>query len=129
MSRTDKTDPFWIRATWWEPHHFRCARAPWLRSDRTCDLPAEPIVTSWYGSWYRARYLKNCVWLPSSAELYADGMASGPSWFSTLLFTRPERRRVRDQITLARQQHRATGEVDVIVETDQHRHRGNYDWR
>jgi hypothetical protein len=58
----------------------------------------------------------------------AGGGWSAPPWFNRAEFTCPERRRVRDQLIRARQEYRATGEVDVEVEAAQHRHQGNWDW-
>lgn len=126
MSRTDNTDPHWVRAIWWEPDHSRCDKAPYFRTDRPCDLPPEPVVDFEHGRRFRVR--GRCVWVPTWDSMTAGGGWSAPPWFSRVEFTAPERRRVRDQLVRARQEYRATGDVDVVVETAQHRHRANWDW-
>ncbi len=127
MSRTDNTDPYWTRAVWWQPEHWQCQHAMFPRG-RTCDLPDEPQVIADYRSRARARLLRRCIWIPSWHDRIAYGMGTAPSWYNTIYFTGPERRRVRDQLTRARQEHRATGQVDVETETAQHRHQGNWAW-
>lgn len=120
LSRTDSTDPHWVRATWWEPRHWRCVRAPWLATDRPCDLPAEPVVSA-----NRPRFINrgSCIWIPSWDNCLGNGV---PHWFNRVYFTRPERARVRDQLCRARAEYRGTGEVDVICEAAQHRHQGRW---
>lgn len=126
MSRTDKTDPYWVRAIWWKPYHYRCQHTCFPR--RHCDLPAEPIVAPEYGSPRAVLIHRRCIWVPSWHDRIAYGMGTAPSWFNTVYFTRPERARVRDRLTRARQEYRATGDVDTEVDVAQHRHRGNRDW-
>jgi hypothetical protein len=126
MSHTDNTDPHWVRALWWEPDHFFCDKSRWYRGERPCDLPAEPIVNAQHGTRWRRR--GRCGWIPTWDGLTAGGGWGAPPWFNRVIFTAPERRRVRDDLTLARQQYRATGEVDVDVPVIQHRHQGNWDW-
>jgi hypothetical protein len=119
MSHTDKTDPYWVHAEWWEPCHYRCPHTASPRYE--CDLPDEPIRDPVYSVRFR---VNACHWTP-----VWDRRAYGsyvPQWFNRVYFTRPERRRVRDQLTLARAEHRATGEVDVIPEARQHRHQGRW---
>jgi hypothetical protein len=126
VSRTDNTDPHWVRAHWWEPKHWRCDRAPWFPYDYPCDLPDEPVITSDAGAAWRIR--GHCTWVPTWDGMVAGGGWSAPPWFARTFFTCPERRRVRDELTLARQEYRATGEVDVDVVTAQHRHRADWAW-
>jgi hypothetical protein len=126
LSRTDNTDPLWVRAIWWEPHHWRCDKAPIFATDHPCDLPPEPIRNADSGRPWRHR--GRCVWEPTYDGINTGGGWSAPPWFCRVEFTCPERRRVRDQLVRARQEYRATGEVDVIIETAQHRHRADWDW-
>lgn len=128
MSRTDNTDPHWVRAIWWEPNHFRCDRALHFPTSTPCDLPGEPIAAPEYGSRGRASNHRRCTWVPTWDGMVTGGGWSAPPWFCRTEFTCPERRRVRDQLVRARQEYRATGEVDVVVETAQHRHRADWDW-
>lgn len=125
MSRTDNTDPHWVRAAWWEPCHWSCQHAAFSRG-RECDLPPEPVVDRNHSKRFLIR--GHCIWIPSWDGLTTGGGYSAPSWFCRAEFTAPERRRIRDQLVRARQEHRATGEVDVVVEAAQHRHRANWDW-
>lgn len=127
MSRTDKTDPYWVRAVWWKPEHWQCQYAM-FPCGRRCDLPAEPVIAKEFGSRWRARYSRSCTWVPSYCDRIAYGMGTAPSWFNTIYFTRPERARVRDQLTRVWQEYRATGGVDTEVEVAQHHHRGNWAW-
>lgn len=128
MSRTDNTDPHWVRAIWWEPDHYRCDRAAHFPTDYPCDLPDEPIVRPEYSTRWRAAHLQTCTWVPTWDGMVTGGGWSSPPWFNRMEFTCPERRRVRDQLIAARQEYRGTGEVDTVVEAAQHRHRGAWDW-
>jgi hypothetical protein len=127
LSRTDNTDPHWVRAQWWKPTHWRCDRAEIFRGDRPCDLPPEPVVSRNHSLRHQMR--GHCTWVPTWEGMTAGGGWSAPPWFCRTEFTAPERCRVRDQLVRARQEYHATGEVNVIVETAQHRHRANWDWR
>jgi len=126
MSRTDNTDPHWVRAIWWEPDHYRCQHS-WIRR-RDCDLPPAPIVAAEYRSRRMTGLHKRCIWVPSWDGMTTGGGWSSPPWFNRIEFTAPERRRVRDQLTRARQEYRAAGDTDVVVETAQHRHQGAWAW-
>jgi hypothetical protein len=128
MSRTDNTDPHWVRAIWWEPIHYRCDKAASFGTDYPCDLPPEPIVASQYGTRWRAHAHRQCAWFPTWDGARWGGGWSAPPWFCRANYTAPERSRVRDQMVRARQEYRADGEVDVIVDTAQHRHRACWDW-
>lgn len=121
MSRTDSTDPHYVRAQWWEPNHWRCQYTSY--PSRVCDLPAEPVV-SYRGpvSW-RSGMVLSCGWGPAWEGVWGRGV---PHWFNRAYYTCSERRRVRDQLIRARAEHRGTGEVDVICETAQHRHAGRW---
>jgi hypothetical protein len=129
MSRTDNTTPHWVRAIWWEPEHWRCQHAM-FPDGRACDLPAEPIVAKEFSTRWRAFATTGggCAWIPTWDEMAGGGGWSAPPWFNRIEFTCPERRRVRDQLIRARQEYRATGETDLVVETAQHRHRGDWAW-
>lgn len=127
MSRTDKTDPYWVRATWWKPYHYGCQHVMFSRG-RLCDLPPEPIVAAEYRLPRMVMVHRSCIWVPSYCDQIAHGMGTAPSWFNTIYFTRPERARVRDQLNRARQEYRATRDIDTEIEVAQHRHRGNWDW-
>lgn len=126
MSRTDNTDPYWVRAEWWEPSHNRCQYS-WIRR-RQCDLPDEPVVGAEYGA--RWRYRNHCHWVPalgvSARRMDRCGFGGAPRWFNLIYFTRPGRARVRDQLNRARAEYRAGGDVDVVADTAQHRHRGRW---
>lgn len=120
MSRTDKTDPHWVLAEWWKPRHSGCQHADYGRGRRACDLPAEPLRQH-----PRRTLGTTCYWWPGARDWAGRG---APTWFVRLEFTGPERRRVRDELIRARQEYRATGEVDVIPSTTQHRHMARWDW-
>lgn len=129
MSRTDKDQPWWVAAQWWEPQHYRCPNARrWreVRGDRACDLPAEPVVGR--EAWCRRL---RCRWVPIWPAR-RDGrvlvQSAPPRWFVNHIDTAPTRRRVRDDCRRAVQEYRATGEVDVIPPTDQHRHCATWLW-
>lgn len=131
MSRTDNTDPFWVRAIWWKPDHSGCQYAMFYRG-RSCDLPAEPIVAKEYGTHWRARSQGGCNWGPSG-EGIAGGMRSVPSRFrrsrfNRIYYTGPQRSRIRNQLARARQEHRGSGQIETEIDTSQHRHQGKWDW-
>lgn len=132
MSRSDNTMPEWVRAEWWVPRHWRCQdwiSTAWQKSSprRACDLPEEPPrrVCRPYGFGYPGpgKGFGGCFWEPLPTPAQRPGYAT-PAWFNRLYFTRPARARVREQLTRARAEYRGDGVVDVVTETDQHRHRG-----
>jgi hypothetical protein len=117
MSRTDKTDPYWLTATHWEPWHHYCQH-DWLRrGERDCDLPADPGPPRHPERPHLFRR-RRCTWQPE----YVWTLRHPRARDVRIYYTGPARRRARDELTLARAQHRATGEVDVIANVDQHRH-------
>lgn len=116
MSRTDKDMPRWVTAEWYEPRHYRCRHSRWPVGRRVCDLPAEPVVNR--GA------KRRCHWAP----VWEWRFGPPPRWFVTLNYIGPTRCRVRDDCRKARAEHRATGEVDVIPPTTQHRHQAYWDW-
>jgi hypothetical protein len=125
LSHTDNTDPYWVRAQWWEPCHWRCQHS-WVWRRAECDLPDEPIVSADFGA--RWRNHGHCSWVPADYGTRRDrfGRGGAPNWFNNIYFTRPERARVRDQLNRARAEYRAGGEVDVVPDTVQTRHRGRW---
>lgn len=138
MSRTDKDRPYWLRSIWWEPDHYRCQYSWYARWRGTCgieydcDLPdrpvfERPIVSRWRN---RDRTLTGprCVWVPCHDYYYGYQPGGVPTWYVRLEYTGPARRRVRDELTRARQEYRATGEIDTIVSTTQHRHMARWTW-
>jgi hypothetical protein len=62
MSHTDKDDPWWVRAKWWEPRHY-CQEygIGYRRGSYHCDLPQEPIVSINCKPW---RSRTRCAWYP-----------------------------------------------------------------
>lgn len=73
MSKTDKTDPDWVRCQWEPWHHPRCVE----RSDRKityldCDLPPEPERGHpIYISWRVTQKLRRCKWAPITPNYYS----------------------------------------------------------
>jgi hypothetical protein len=124
LSRTDNTDPHWVRAIWWEPEHWRCPRSFFYRG-RPCDLPAEPIVSHRYSRWHSG----SCSWVPTWDGLTAGGGHSAPPWYCRSQYTVPGRQRVRLQLAEARALHRAGDDLDEVdPDTFRHRHAAAYDW-
>jgi hypothetical protein len=131
MSRTDKDRPAWLRSTWWEPDHYRCQHS-WLargsgRTTRDCDLPERPVLERPVRATWRTTS-RTCSWVPCHDYYYGYQPGGVPTWYVRLEFTGPDRRRVRDELTRARQEHRATGEVDAVPSTTQHRHMARWSW-
>lgn len=124
MSRTDKDLPYWMLSTFWEPYHFRCQYALFAGGRRICDLPEQPIRVRPAGHSWRSRP-GGCHWVPGIPARRTYGP---PRWYVRLEFTGPRRRRVRDQLTRARQEYHATGEVDVAADVTQHRHIARWHW-
>jgi hypothetical protein len=138
MSRTDKDAPLWTRATRWVPEHYGCEFdiGPWYwrkrPHTRDCDLPATPIRAKAsykgfpYAVWERQ---PRCVWLPDIHQIYKDRLHYGPpppKWFVDHIGHNMERRRSRDECIQAQKEHRATGDVDVVPTTLQHRHQASW---
>lgn len=139
MSRTDKDMPLWVRARRWVPEHYACEHAEWRRGRRACDLPATPDRTKHNAqlrsrAWYRfpgywAKATPNCFWSPDLRSIYPDRLSPGaapPKWFVDHIGHNMERRRKRDECIQARKEHRATGDVDVVPTTLQHRHQASW---
>lgn len=125
MSRTDKDVPWWVAADWWEPVHVRCEYAAprrWQKSwggrRRECDLPPEPVVTPYK----LPRRIANCTWEPVWPPSRRNWMASAPKPFINHVWNGPTRRAARDDAIQAIKEYRATGDVEIVMETDQHRH-------
>lgn len=84
MSRTDKTNPPWLKAEWWEPcHRIRCVNEPhhaWNyipRSERVeCDLPPEPSRHGYRTNWPR-RHNRPCTWEPMLPSFYTNSSKFG----------------------------------------------------
>lgn len=127
MSRTDNTDPLWVRAEWWEPRHFLCPRTCVSRWYRDCDLPDEPVRQHPQLVTHRAGD-PHCRWLPCWTESWSWAKRGAPFWSWQPIYTGPERRRVRDQCRKAMQEYRGSGEVDIIPSTTQHRHVAAWDY-
>ncbi len=131
MSKTLKDRPWWVKATWWEPVHDGCQfdvpRSrwfPWRGPRRVCDLPAVPVVRRPT----RTRQFKHvpmCFWWPVS-EVHPFRHA--PKWFIDHVGHDVERTAVRDRGRRAIAEYRATGDVDVELPVDQHRHQGRWLW-
>lgn len=139
MSRTDKDRPYYTDAEWWEPYHYQCGKSyrSYFGTVRTtparrqCDLPPEPIIAQ-----YQARRRHNgrgCSWDPA----YPPGVdehgrdrvhVSVPKWFVDHIWNNPSRVRARDECRQAAKEYRASGEVDVVPTTDQHRHCAGWAW-
>lgn len=134
MSRTNKDEPLFVRATWWEPDHWACPyavpRNPFMRYRRYCDLPAEPDPSGYdrTGRW-RTRSTWRCRWEPAvTDERDHWPPRSVPKWYVDHVTHNPNRRRERDYGRRAIAEHRATGEVDADLPGFQHHHSGAWYW-
>lgn len=130
MSRTDKDTPWWVIADEWSPVHYRCDQAihsRWITRDdyynRICDLPPEPRIKDYHSDRRPRRTTKGCRWAPEwPKQRRSFGSWSVPKWFVNHVWNGPQRREARDDALLATKQYRATGDVDVVIPTEQHRH-------
>ena len=123
MSRTDKDEPWWVRAQWWEPAHYRCPHAT-RAGRRECDLPPAPNLRQ-----YHRRKLVSVgrrSWEPSDDLVYFLLRPPPPKSFRDDVWTRPQRRAVRDACRAAAKEYRGDREVDTEPPTDQHRHNAQY---
>jgi hypothetical protein len=116
MSRTDKDAPDYARATWFEPWHFSCDGDDNLpawrrRTRRACDLPAEPrrkpVIQPGFASGGRG-----CVWVPVS-EIQRCCSPTRETLRAT--WHGPIRARLRLDVRQAIAEHRATGQVEVVI--------------
>jgi len=121
MSGTDKDKPHWVEAEWYEPLHDNCPNQLGGRKNRQCDLPKDPLRIRW--RW--PRRLDHCVWVdnwddrneyryrytrpPTKEERHTD-------WWG------PDRAKVRDQMTKAKQEYNGSREVEIVERVNQHRH-------
>lgn len=120
MSRTDKDAPWWMHSPGVRERHSHYWRKP------TCDLPPEPAS----GTTVRPIYgTTHCVWYPewpddNRRRVLWHSRGCPPAWFIDHVGNAPTRVKVRDTCIQARKEYRATGEVDVMPPTNQHRHCG-----
>lgn len=133
MSRTDKTDPWWVRATQWAPRHGHCERfhenefAYFVffgaeKEPRECNLPAEPDIKRDGRQNWRTKD-RQCRWLPVWPRRDRYMYTWPPSREDRRAgYWGPDRARVRDQLKSAAKEFRAAGEVDTIASTVNHRH-------
>lgn len=140
MSRTDKDTPMWTQALW-EPQHVGCQYATYCRwgvyGPRVeCDLPPERPP----GRVPRPRAGRRvgldrpwpCIWVPvydRARRYHHDAhQPNPPHWFRDHRWYDPERNVSRTELGVARGEYRATGEVDIVATTRQHRHSCAWDW-
>ncbi len=126
MSRTDKDTPAWVTATWVEPaHRTNCTNGTfWINGtpEARCTLPDHPVRER-----RRRGLLRECVWEPvhDPARRYCD---TAPAWYINHRWNAPDRLRSRTECQDAIKEYRATGEVDLVPATDQHRHNATWGW-
>jgi hypothetical protein len=73
MSKTDKTDPDWVRCQWEAYHHPRCVKNPGRRiTYLDCDLPPEPRRGRPIPlTWRIVAELSRCQWDPITPDYYS----------------------------------------------------------
>jgi hypothetical protein len=127
VSRTDKDTPVWVGARW-EPWHWGCEHDTQNRPTvppRCCDLPATP-PQHWPGRRRFGHGLPLCEWM----RPWVRTRRTPARWLVRDVVYGPQRRRLRDQARQVVAEHRATGDddVDVIMDTAQHRHSASWLW-
>lgn len=101
MSRTDKDDPIWVRADYFQPrHHYWCGRSPRY----ACDLPAAPLRRHPHTT----AVFRHCGWMPVRDWRTRPLLPAYTGWQD------PQRRVVVNQCRRAVQQYNGSGEVDVV---------------
>lgn len=133
MAHTEKDQPHYVTAEWWQPCHVGC-RQVWPNRRWTvppphdCDLPPEPPGrydrTGTPGG--HCRWEPD--WLPRGHRLYTSPYSRPPRWFLRHVWWGPERVATRDYGRRAAAEYRATGTVDAEPRTYQHRHCGHWLW-
>ena len=123
MSKTNRTDPYWVRAknnaSSTEVSH-SCVEFTldhdrrWMRYAPTehCDVDTGPKTLC-------------CRYFTSNIH---DMPTSAPSWFIDHLWTSLDRTRARDECRDAMRDYNAYGETDLIPTTDNHRHDAMWRW-
>lgn len=136
MSHTDKTDPWRVRATHWEPSHWRCENATWpyyasLVVQYECDIPDEPNAKRdrKRRSWNKGE--TRCHWDPVYPPLGSHRwltFAPVPKWFVDHRWNNVERTRERTQLAEIRKALRADRGTEVDFPCWQTRHGARWDW-
>ena len=127
MSNTDKDKPEWVQAEYFEPYHMCSAYSvrSWQKTNRPCDLPAEPVRKNGRSAWR----IGTCAWVPVDKPYRLRwSYRHVPRWFTDHVWIAPQRRAGRDDSRKAIAEYRATGEVDVIHDTRQARHGAHWLW-
>lgn len=127
MSRTDKTNPYWVRAVWWKPVHVGCAMGNWKSRRQPCDLPDAPVLA--HPSRPRAGRW-SCHWVPQWPWNYRLGYSTRHvrGWFIDHRWNNPERVRVRDECLDMVKEFRGSGSVEHEFLSWNHRHGARWDW-
>lgn len=73
MSRTHKTNPWWVNREWEPSHHIRCPHyvpaSQLTDPDFVCDLPEEPPNRLLRLGWHRG--VTRCLWWPDGPFYYS----------------------------------------------------------
>ncbi len=128
MAHTDKDDPWWVAAVWWEPWHVQCdststGRNNWSARRRpllACDLPSEPVVAPL--NWPRftsAVRTPRCRWIACWERDHYPGPRHE---VISIYWHRPQRRIARTACRIAAGEYNADARVDTEPATDQSRH-------
>ena len=140
MSRTDKDVPYWVDAEYWEPYHYRCGnsyRTYWgvtsTPKERECNLPVDPPPIRQHREVKKKWGWRECYWEPAWAmrrDCHGRDRSRPhvPHWYVDHVGNAPSRVRLRDDCRQAAKEYRATGEVDIIPPTYQHRHCAMWLW-
>jgi hypothetical protein len=125
MSRSDNTQPYWMRAEWYEPIH-RCIEHGSGYRNRTehCDLPnnphrSRPVRFTWKTT---KEQRPTCWWEQMRYWGEYRFYDHAPKWFRQHIWSGSQRALVRNQLIRARQEYNGSGDTDVVPSTAQHRH-------
>lgn len=132
MSRTDKDLPYWY-AEYYEPSHhcYEFSTSRWDKHrNKDCDLHPLTYKELRKGGYWGNRRTHTCYWVPVRSEFKGNWYAKNPSWWMNLVWTVPERVRVRDQRRKALQDYNANGpqDFDYDIPNFRRKHEGGWYW-
>jgi hypothetical protein len=130
MSRTDKDLPYWY-AEYYEPSHHcnEFGLSFWDRhKDKPCDLHELTFKELRKGGYWGNRRTSTCYWVPVHSTFKGNWYDQNPGWWVRMVWTEPERGRIRDTARDVLKDYNANGSEDFEYDIADYRKKRNGGW-